>query len=78
MTTSRRARYFDDSCLPRRMGCEPDVNGATPVAHPIGDTRTFDTIAVPTRRHVLTRLDDRTPDLSWIPITLDLGDVAFP
>jgi hypothetical protein len=69
--------YFDDTYLLRRMDYEPDVNGRTPVAHYIRQARTFDGIVVPTQRHVLTRLDDRTPDLSWIPITLDLDGVKF-
>ncbi|NUK89838.1 hypothetical protein [Streptomyces lunaelactis] len=28
-------------------------------------------------RHIHIRNEDRTPDLSWISITLDLGDITF-
>ncbi|MGW3668469.1 hypothetical protein [Streptomyces sp. NPDC005141] len=69
--------YFDDAGSMRRMDYQPKVNGDTPVAHYIREAESVDGIVVPTERHVLTRLDDRTPDLSWIPITLDLDDIKF-
>ncbi|GAA2389990.1 hypothetical protein [Nonomuraea africana] len=69
--------YFDAAGLLRRMDYEPDVNGRTPVAHYIREEQTFDGIVVPTRRHVHARNEDRTPDLSWTPITLDITDVTF-
>ncbi|MFE4995517.1 hypothetical protein ACFRH4_30010 [Streptomyces mirabilis] len=69
--------YFDDAALLRRMDYQPKVNGDAPVAHYIRDARTFDGIVVPTERHVHHRNEDGTPDLSWIPITLNLSDIKF-
>ncbi|MEZ0071277.1 hypothetical protein [Planotetraspora sp. GP83] len=69
--------YFDEAGLLRRMDYQPVVNGQTPVAHYIRESRTFDGITVPIKRHIHVRNEDRTPDLSWIPITLDLGEVRF-
>jgi hypothetical protein len=68
---------FDDAGLLRRMDYAPEVNGRPPVAHYIRDEETFDGIVVPTKRHIHHRNEDGTPDLSWIPITLDLSDIDF-
>lgn len=67
--------YFDDAGHLRRMDYQPDVNGSTPVAHYIRGEESVGGIVVPTERHILTRNEDRTPDLSWIPITLRLSDI---
>jgi hypothetical protein len=32
---------------------------------------------VPTQGRIHIRNEDRTPDLSWIPITLDLNDITL-
>jgi hypothetical protein len=32
---------------------------------------------VATQRRIHIRNEDRTPDLSWVPITLDLSDSRF-
>lgn len=69
--------YFDDAGLLRRMDYQPVVNGDTPVAHYIRHEATFEGIVVPTTRHIHPRKEDRTPDLSFLPITLDLSDVKF-
>ncbi|GGX76630.1 hypothetical protein [Streptomyces fructofermentans] len=69
--------YYDSALLLRRMDYQPEVNGRPPVAHYIRKYETFDGIVVPTVRHVLSRNEDMTPDLSWIPITLEVGDVSF-
>ncbi|RKR92304.1 hypothetical protein BDK92_6742 [Micromonospora pisi] len=67
--------YFDPAGHLRRMDYQPDVNGSTPVAHYIRAQESVGGIVVPTERHILTRTEDRTPDLSWIPITLELRDI---
>ncbi|MFE5144106.1 hypothetical protein ACFRDV_41925 [Streptomyces fagopyri] len=69
--------YFDDAYRLRRMDYQPDVNGRPPVAHYIRSEETFDGITVPTVRHIHSRNEDMTPDLSWIPITLEIGGVSF-
>jgi hypothetical protein len=69
--------YFDDAGLLRRMDYQPAVNGDRPVAHYIRSEATFDGIVVPTKRHIYPRNEDRTPDLSFRSITLDLSDVKF-
>jgi hypothetical protein len=69
--------YFDDAGRLRRMDYQPAVTGDSPVAHYVRDEQTFDGIVVPTERHIFLRNEDRTPDLSWTPITLSLGDVRF-
>jgi hypothetical protein len=69
--------YFDDAGLLRRMDYQPVVNGDTQVAHYIRGEATFDGIVVPTKRHIHPRTEDRTPYLSFLPITLDISDVTF-
>ncbi|MGI5519902.1 hypothetical protein ACQEUX_02970 [Micromonospora sp. CA-259024] len=69
--------YFDDAGLLRRMDYQPDVNGRTPVAHYIRAHQTVDGIPVSSKRHIHTRNEDRTPDLSWLPIELDLSDITI-
>jgi hypothetical protein len=69
--------FFDDAGLLRRMDYQPVVNGYSPTAHYIRSEGTFDGFVVATQRHIHIRNEDRTPDLSWTPITLDLGDIKF-
>lgn len=69
--------YFDAAGKLRRMDYQPEVNGFSPTAHYIRATADIDGLMVPTQRHVHIRKEDRTPDLSWIPITLDLNDIKF-
>lgn len=69
--------YYDDNFLLRRLDYQPDVNGSTPVAHYIRAHKIIDGIPVATKRHIHTRNEDGTPDLSWIPITLDLSDIKI-
>ncbi|GGL05312.1 hypothetical protein Sme01_63800 [Sphaerisporangium melleum] len=69
--------YYDDSGLLRRLDYQPDVNGRTPVAHYIRAHEAVDGIPFPTKRHIHTRNEDGTPDLSWIPITVDLSDIKI-
>ncbi|MEH1168905.1 hypothetical protein V6V47_26310 [Micromonospora sp. CPCC 205539] len=67
--------YFDDSGLLRRMDYQPVVNGNSPVAHYVSGETEVGGLVVPTRRRIHIRQEDRTPDLTWTPITLDLADV---
>lgn len=69
--------YFDDAGHLRRMDYQPVVNGYSPTAHYIRKHDTFNGLVIPTQRHVHIRNDDRTPDLSWIPITLDYSEVKL-
>jgi hypothetical protein len=69
--------YFDDDGLLRRMDYQPVVNGYSPTAHYIRQHENVDGFVVPTKRHIHSRREDRTPDLSWIPITLDLSNISF-
>ncbi|MBP2705885.1 hypothetical protein JOL79_18930 [Microbispora sp. RL4-1S] len=69
--------YYDDSGLLRRLDYQPDVNGQTPVAHYIRAHEVVDGIPVATKRHIHTRNEDGTPDLSWVPITVDLSDITI-
>ncbi|MFC3505318.1 hypothetical protein ACFOOK_30750 [Micromonospora krabiensis] len=69
--------YYDDSGLLRRMDYQPDVNGRTPVAHYIRAHEVIDGIPVATKRHIHPRNEDGTPDLSWIPITVDLSEITI-
>ncbi|MGQ5260551.1 hypothetical protein ACTWLT_07320 [Micromonospora sp. ZYX-F-536] len=69
--------YFDDGGLLRRMEYQPVVNGYSPTAHYVSGHTRVDGLVVPTRRRIHIRQEDRTPDLSWTPITLDLADVRI-
>jgi hypothetical protein len=69
--------YYDEAGLLRRMDYAPDVNGSTPVAHYIREHQVVDGIPVPSKRHIHLRNDDRTPDLSWVPISVDLADITL-
>ncbi|MCS5717194.1 hypothetical protein N1027_03485 [Herbiconiux sp. CPCC 205763] len=68
--------YYDEQLRFRRMDYAPVVNGGSPTAHYIRESIELGGLQVPTKRHIHIRNDDRTPDLSWVPITLDLQDVA--
>jgi hypothetical protein len=59
------------------MDYQPVVNGYSPTAHYVRKQETVDGLVVSTQRHIHIRNEDRTPDLSWIPITLDLSDSKF-
>ncbi|MFB2600040.1 hypothetical protein ACEXQE_19810 [Herbiconiux sp. P17] len=69
--------YYDDEFRFRRMDYAPVVNGGSPTAHYIRESIDLDGLQVPTKRHIHIRNADRTPDLSWIPITLDLENVTI-
>ena len=69
--------YFDAAGHQRRMDYQPEVNGYSPIAHYIAAETDIDGLTVPTQRHIHVRNEDRTPDLSWIPITLDLSDITL-
>ncbi|MFD8338953.1 hypothetical protein ACFV42_40870 [Streptomyces solisilvae] len=69
--------FFDDKGLLRRMDYQPVVNGYSPTAHYVSGHTTVDGFIVPTRRDILSRQDDRTPDRSWTPITLDLRNISI-
>ncbi|MGI5524504.1 hypothetical protein ACQEUX_26700 [Micromonospora sp. CA-259024] len=69
--------YFDDSWLLRRIDYQPVVNGFSPTAHYVSGAVEVDGLVVPTRRRIHIRQEDRTPDLSWTPITLDLADIRI-
>jgi hypothetical protein len=69
--------YFDDAGHLRRMDYQPVVNGYSPTAHYVRKEETVDGFVVATQRRIHIRNEDRTPDLSWTPITLDLSNSRF-
>ena len=69
--------YFNDAGRLRRMDYQPEVNDFSPTAHYVREETEVDGVTVPTKRHVHIRNQDRSADLSWIPITLDLTDIRF-
>ncbi|WP_433276681.1 hypothetical protein ACQPZA_35225 [Pseudonocardia xinjiangensis] len=69
--------YFDDAGLQRRIDYQPDVNGGSPTAHYDTAHGTFDGVVVTTARRIHIRNEDRTPDRSWVPITLDVTGVRL-
>lgn len=69
--------YFDDAGHARRIDYQPVVNGYSPTAHYITQDETVDGLVVAKQRHVHIRNDDRTPDRSWLPISLDMADTKF-
>jgi hypothetical protein len=69
--------YFDEAGLQRRIDYQPDVNGGSPTAHYDTAHETFDGVVVTTERRIFIRNEDRTPDRSWIPITLDLANIKL-
>lgn len=69
--------YFDDSGLLRRMDYQPVVNGYSPTAHYVSGHKEIDGLVVATRREIRIRQDDGTPDLSWLPISLDLTNISY-
>jgi hypothetical protein len=75
--SSTQLYYFDDQGHLRRMDYQPAVNGNSPVAHYIREETEVDGVLIPTQRHIHLRNDDGTPDLSWIPITIELRDIAI-
>ena len=69
--------YFDDAGIQRRIDYQPEVNGESPTAHYDTAYATFDGVVVTTQRHIFVRDDDRTPDRSWMPISLDISEVKL-
>ena len=53
------------------------MNDFSPTAHYVREETEVDGVTVPTKRHVHIRNQDRSADLSWTPITLDLTDIRF-
>jgi hypothetical protein len=69
--------YFDDAGLQRRIDYEPEVNGGSPTAHYDTQHAGFDGVVFTTARRIYIRNDDRTPDRSWVPITVDFAGVRL-
>ncbi|RJU03262.1 hypothetical protein D6T65_04055 [Arthrobacter frigidicola] len=69
--------YFDAAGHLRRMDYQPEVNGNAPGAHYIRGEAEVDGLIIPTKRHIHIRNDDRTPDLSWVLIEIDLSDITI-
>ena len=70
--------YFNDAGHLRRMDYQPEVNDFSPTAHYVREETEVDGVTVPTKRHVHIRNQDRSADLSWIPITLELDRHPLP
>ena len=64
-----------DQVLAANGGVE--VNDFSPTAHYVREETDVDGVTMPTKRHVHIRNQDRSADLSWTPITLDLTDIRF-
>jgi len=69
--------YFDDAGMQRRIDYQPEVNGGSPTAHYDTAHASFDGVVVTTQRHIYVRNEDRTPDRSWMPISLDVSAVKL-
>jgi hypothetical protein len=69
--------YFDDAGLQRRIDYQPEVNGGSPTAHYDTQHARFNGVMVTTARRIHLRNNDRTPDRSWVPITIDFADVRM-
>jgi hypothetical protein len=68
--------YFDaDDLLLRRNDYSPDVTSNPPIAHEVGEHRTFGGLVFPTVRRVYRRDTDGHADRSLASITMDLRDV---
>lgn len=68
--------YFDAEGRLARLDYEPEVNGGSPTAHYQPEHVTAGGLLVTTRHEVYTRNPDRTPDRSWMPISLDLSAIT--
>ncbi|WP_159801520.1 hypothetical protein [Arthrobacter zhaoguopingii] len=75
--TTTQLYYFDAAGRLRRMDYQPEVNGNSPVAHYIRGEAEVNGLSIPTKRHIHIRNNDRTPDLSWVPIEIDLSDIKI-
>ena len=70
--------YFDSKTgLQRRMDYDVQVNGWASVAHYTSEHKTFDGLAVPTRRRVLLRNEQNIADHSFAAILLDIDHVRL-
>lgn len=66
--------YFDEDFRLTRIDYAVAVNGNSPAAHFTSDYRTFDGLAIPTRREVFRRSPDGAPEIRVI--TVDIHDVV--
>jgi hypothetical protein len=69
--------YFDASGVQRRMDYVTEVNGSALIGHYTSRYKTFDGLAVATRRRVFRRNPDNTVNLNLPSITLDIHDVEL-
>ena len=67
--------YYDDAAHLKRLDYDPEVNGDVPVAHYVLADKKVNGVLVATAREIHLRNEDRTPDLSWTSITVDLSDI---
>jgi hypothetical protein len=68
---------FDDAGLLQRVAYVVEVLGDAPMVEYPSDYRTFDGIAVPTRRRVFARRADGSPVHDLAAVAIDIGDVVF-
>lgn len=72
--TPTQVFYFDEDFRLTRIDYAVAVNGNSPAAHFTSDYRTFDGLAIPTRREVFRRSPDGAPEIRVI--TVDIHDVV--
>ncbi|GAA1853213.1 hypothetical protein [Asanoa iriomotensis] len=69
--------YFNADGDLVRLDYEPDVNGGSPTAHYQPAHTTVDGAVVTTKHEIYIRNEDRTPDRSLMPITMDVADITL-
>lgn len=69
--------YFDATGIQRRIDYQPEVNGGSPTAHYDTRHKTVDGVMVTTQRQIFVRNEDRTPDRSWMPISIDVSGIRL-
>lgn len=69
--------YFDDVGMLRRLDYAVEILGSNPAVHYPSRYRSFDGIAVPTRRRVYSRNLDGTPIIDAPSVAIDFTNVSF-
>ncbi|SNT47886.1 hypothetical protein SAMN05421812_10733 [Asanoa hainanensis] len=69
--------YFDDAGDLVRLDYEPDLNGGAPTAHYQPERTTVDGASITTKHEIFVRNEDRTPDRSFMPISVDVANLTM-
>ncbi|REF94107.1 hypothetical protein DFJ67_0016 [Asanoa ferruginea] len=69
--------YFNAAGDLVRLDYEPEVNGGAPTAHYQPERATVDGAVITTKHEIFIRGEDRAPDRSFMPISVDVAGITL-